>query len=153
MAPVDTRRYPVQTLAAELGLSVFALCRDQGASGTTYQHYRDHGLRADVAERWARAYGLAAPSVWTEMVEHQIEDEKERRRAIVRKSNRRWREKYPERARAVMQRYRDSIQRSPSNVLVACECGCGTRFPRLGATGRPRRFVTGHNLRPQKAAS
>ncbi|MBO0875372.1 MAG: HNH endonuclease [Pseudonocardia sp.] len=34
-----------------------------------------------------------------------------------------------------------------SNPTVTCECGCGTAFPRYDATNRPRRFVSGHNLR------
>ena len=33
------------------------------------------------------------------------------------------------------------------NPEIACACGCGTTFPRYDATGRPRRFVTGHNGR------
>lgn len=31
------------------------------------------------------------------------------------------------------------------NPLVACECGCGTRFRKYDASGRPRKFVSGHN--------
>jgi hypothetical protein len=31
------------------------------------------------------------------------------------------------------------------NPQVACACGCGTTFPRYDATGRPRRYVSGHN--------
>lgn len=34
-----------------------------------------------------------------------------------------------------------------SNDLVACECGCGATFPKFDSGGRPRRFVSGHNLR------
>jgi hypothetical protein len=34
------------------------------------------------------------------------------------------------------------------NPKVACECGCGRRFPKYDAAGRPRRFVTGHNPTP-----
>lgn len=33
------------------------------------------------------------------------------------------------------------------NPRIACECGCGTTFPRYDATNRPRRFISGHNLR------
>jgi hypothetical protein len=32
------------------------------------------------------------------------------------------------------------------NEPAACECGCGTTFDRFDASGRPRRFVSGHNL-------
>lgn len=35
------------------------------------------------------------------------------------------------------------------NPLVACECGCGSRFRKFDSCGRPRRFVSGHNM--QKA--
>lgn len=31
------------------------------------------------------------------------------------------------------------------NPDVACACGCGATFPRFDASGRPRRFVQGHN--------
>ena len=35
------------------------------------------------------------------------------------------------------------------NPLTHCGCGCGETFPRYDKSGRPRRFVTGHN--PQQA--
>lgn len=38
-----------------------------------------------------------------------------------------------------------------SNPEVACACGCGTTFPTFDRSGRPRRFVTGHNA-PREAA-
>ena len=31
------------------------------------------------------------------------------------------------------------------NPLIACECGCGSEFEKFDSTGRPRRFVSGHN--------
>lgn len=31
------------------------------------------------------------------------------------------------------------------NRVVDCACGCGTRFPKYDAWGRPRRYATGHN--------
>ena len=34
-----------------------------------------------------------------------------------------------------------------SNPIVACECGCGATFRRYDSIGRPRRFISGHNLR------
>lgn len=34
-----------------------------------------------------------------------------------------------------------------ANPEVACECGCGARFARFDAGGRPRRFLPGHNSR------
>ena len=32
------------------------------------------------------------------------------------------------------------------NPTVECECGCGTSFLRFDDDGRPRRFVSGHNM-------
>jgi hypothetical protein len=34
-----------------------------------------------------------------------------------------------------------------ANLTAECECGCGGSFPRFDDEGRPRRFLTGHNLR------
>lgn len=34
----------------------------------------------------------------------------------------------------------------PSNAPVACACGCGTMTTPFDSSGRPRRFVSGHNL-------
>lgn len=33
------------------------------------------------------------------------------------------------------------------NALIACACGCGTQIERYDSEGRPRRYVSGHNLR------
>lgn len=33
-----------------------------------------------------------------------------------------------------------------ANPLVLCACGCGRSFARFDAAGRPRRFVSGHNV-------
>ena len=40
-----------------------------------------------------------------------------------------------------------------SNPVVACACGCGATFNRYDATGRPRRFVSGHNIHPRQRAA
>jgi hypothetical protein len=37
------------------------------------------------------------------------------------------------------------------NPLVACGCGCGSYLRRFDASGRPRRFISGHN--PREAAT
>lgn len=34
-----------------------------------------------------------------------------------------------------------------SNPTIACECGCGGEFAKFDACGRPRRFITGHNIK------
>jgi hypothetical protein len=34
------------------------------------------------------------------------------------------------------------------NPMVECACGCGSGFYRFDASGRPRRYLPGHNLRP-----
>lgn len=36
------------------------------------------------------------------------------------------------------------------NPEVSCECGCGETFLRYDYDRRPRRFISGHNLRPVK---
>jgi len=33
------------------------------------------------------------------------------------------------------------------NPMVQCACGCGEAFERFDKSGRPRKFVTGHNAR------
>lgn len=42
-----------------------------------------------------------------------------------------------------------SNKRLPNEPIptIACECGCGTEFPRYDRWKRPRRFVSGHNMR------
>ena len=35
------------------------------------------------------------------------------------------------------------------NPTIPCACGCGATFARYDATNRPRRFLSGHNLRAQ----
>lgn len=32
-----------------------------------------------------------------------------------------------------------------SNPVIPCKCGCGSIFPKFDASGRPRKFVSGHN--------
>lgn len=34
-----------------------------------------------------------------------------------------------------------------SNQTIKCACGCGAKFDRFDTSGRPRRFVSGHNTR------
>jgi hypothetical protein len=36
------------------------------------------------------------------------------------------------------------------NPPVSCACGCGLNFLRYDTCGRPRRYVTGHNIHPRK---
>jgi hypothetical protein len=47
-----------------------------------------------------------------------------------------------------LHRKRGTGLRSPGegNPVVHCECGCGAAFPKFDASGRPRRFVSGHNI-------
>jgi hypothetical protein len=33
-----------------------------------------------------------------------------------------------------------------SNPMIYCGCGCGSQFALYDANGRPRRFISGHNL-------
>lgn len=48
----------------------------------------------------------------------------------------------------VHHRKRNMGRRLPGeeNAATVCECGCGTAFFRFDEQGRPRRFVSGHNL-------
>lgn len=49
---------------------------------------------------------------------------------------------------AARHRTRDDLRwPGQPNETVACECGCGATFDRFDSTGRPRRYVSGHNLR------
>lgn len=34
-----------------------------------------------------------------------------------------------------------------ANRIINCGCGCGKAFPRYDNSGRPRAFVSGHNMR------
>lgn len=45
-------------------------------------------------------------------------------------------------------RNRTSGRRTPSeeNKAIMCECGCGTELLKYDVSGRPRRFVSGHNF-------
>ena len=46
-------------------------------------------------------------------------------------------------------RQREHPLRQPDegNPSVQCACGCGPQFPRFDEARRPRRYVSGHNLR------
>jgi hypothetical protein len=46
------------------------------------------------------------------------------------------------------------VKRMPgeANPTVTCACGCGGTFAQYDSSGRPRRFVTGHNVQPRRAA-
>lgn len=32
------------------------------------------------------------------------------------------------------------------NPVICCACGCGTNFNRFDSAGRPRKFISGHNM-------
>ena len=36
------------------------------------------------------------------------------------------------------------------NPIICCECGCGIIFLKYDTNGRPRRFISGHNLHPKQ---
>lgn len=38
------------------------------------------------------------------------------------------------------------------NTPTVCACGCGATFLKFDPSGRPRRFVSGHNVQPRKAS-
>lgn len=41
---------------------------------------------------------------------------------------------------------RDKRRAGELNPEITCACGCGDTFPKYDSSGRPRRFVTGHNM-------
>jgi len=49
----------------------------------------------------------------------------------------------------VHHRIREKFLRLPEedNPIVSCLCGCGETFPKYDKTRRPRRFISGHNLK------
>lgn len=48
---------------------------------------------------------------------------------------------------ALEHRKRQDLRRpGEENPIVTCECGCGVAFSRYDGDGRPRRFVSGHNI-------
>lgn len=40
-------------------------------------------------------------------------------------------------------------QYPPDNPIIECACGCGAQFRKFDRHGRPRHFVSGHNLHPK----
>jgi hypothetical protein len=54
---------------------------------------------------------------------------------------------------ALEHRKRGDLRRpGQPNPVVCCGCGCGVSFAQFDATGRPRKFVTGHNLRSRRVS-
>lgn len=41
---------------------------------------------------------------------------------------------------------RGRLNPGEENLPVSCACGCGATFPKFDASGRPRRYVSGHNV-------
>ena len=51
----------------------------------------------------------------------------------------------------VFHRQNDSLQKpNEQNVLILCSCGCGQLLPKYDSSGRPRKYVSGHNMRDPK---
>lgn len=52
----------------------------------------------------------------------------------------------------VKHRKRGSKLRVPGevNLQVLCECGCGYAFLKYDKNGRPRRYISGHNIHPKR---
>jgi lambda repressor-like predicted transcriptional regulator len=86
---VSARRYPLEPLAAAAGVSVAALGRLLGVSGSTWKLARDRGVLERVADRYAVKLGLHPLEVWPEMFDLIEEERLERRRQIARESARR----------------------------------------------------------------
>lgn len=51
-------------------------------------------------------------------------------------------------AHQVKHRKKDKFLRMPGeeNPMVFCACGCGKKFHKYDEHGRPRKFISGHNL-------
>lgn len=61
--------FPLQPLADRHGVTLAALGRHLGVSGTTWKRYRDLGVSRDVADRLAGRLGLHPAEVWPEWIE------------------------------------------------------------------------------------
>lgn len=85
----SARRYPLEPLAAAMGVPLSSLGRLLGMSGSTWKQSRDDGVTELVADRLAVKAGLHPFVVWPEMVDHQVEDERARRRAVAAAAERR----------------------------------------------------------------
>lgn len=66
------KRYPLQPLAALLGMDLGPLGKRLGVSGRTWQEYRDQGVSEKVADRMAVKCGLDPYCVWPEMLDDAI---------------------------------------------------------------------------------
>ncbi len=54
---------------------------------------------------------------------------------------------------ALEHRKRSDLRRpGQADPFVYCECGCGSTFAQFDGAGRPRRFVSGHNLGRQSVS-
>ena len=49
--------------------------------------------------------------------------------------------------RALHRKRKDLRNPGQPNPWIKCKCGCGARLKKFDETGRPRRYVSGHNMR------
>lgn len=68
----SVHRYPLEPLAAAMGLSMNQACLRLGISGSTQQEYRRRGVTEKVADRLAVRAELVPYEVWPEMADHAI---------------------------------------------------------------------------------
>lgn len=66
------KRYPVSSLAREMGLSENAALEQLGVRGKDAQEYKRRGVTERVADRLAAKAGLPTLSVWPEMVDERV---------------------------------------------------------------------------------
>jgi len=104
---------------------------------------KDHPL-ADC-RGYAYEHRLKAGALRGELVHHKDEDKKRN----VRRNLKRCRTIAEHR---FLHRKPGCKLRKPGehNPIISCKCGCGTRFLRFDSTGRPRGYISGHNLHKEK---
>jgi len=69
----NPRRYPVEPLAAAMGLTVHGALARLSVSGSTQADYRSRGVTYRVADRLAVRAGFHPAEVWPESTEHEID--------------------------------------------------------------------------------
>jgi hypothetical protein len=101
--PAITVKYPLQPLAALMGMTEYSAAKALGMDDSAYCLYKRHGMSELVADRMAVKAGLVPWTVWPEMLERAMNDAKEARLERRRRNQREW--ITPERAAAYWAKY------------------------------------------------
>jgi hypothetical protein len=43
-------------------------------------------------------------------------------------------------------KHNDRRRPDEPNPVIECACGCGMKFPKYDSSGRPRKYISGHNM-------